>query len=97
MRQELSWVVDLLTFGADLGSARLRAAHLQGDRDQSLEAISLVKRQELAERIEPLLLRHGAIWRSRNRLGGLEDSQQRLRLLRERLHPTPEPKSKGAS
>ncbi|MCH9651698.1 MAG: family 20 glycosylhydrolase [Deltaproteobacteria bacterium] len=80
VQAELLWVSDLLTLGADLGTARLQAG-----RDQPLEAVPAEVRRTLASRLEPLLERHSEIWSVRNRPGGLQDSQQRLRRLAELL------------
>lgn len=80
VKRELHWVADLLTWAADFGTARLRAG-----RDQPLEAVPAAHRRALADRLAPLIDGHSEIWRARNRPGGLEDSQKRLRRLAEWL------------
>jgi len=79
-RKELTWAADLLDLCARLGIARLEAG-----RDQPVSAIPEPLRHALAEEVPALLTRHTGIWQARNRPGGLQDSQQRLRRLGEVL------------
>ncbi len=71
--EEFAWARDLLRFACHLGIARSTLA----DRDD-VATIPAPVRADLTRALRPLLERHRALWRARNRPGGLEDSARRL-------------------
>ena len=73
VREELSWVRDVLRFACHLGLARCALpAHA------TLAQVPADRRGALTRELAPLIARHRALWLARNRPGGLADSAQRL-------------------
>lgn len=74
---ELEWECALMTFGARLGAARLRAGAADRGvaRGAPIGAIPEAERAALATELSAILDRHAAIWLARNRPGGQSDSR----------------------
>lgn len=64
---ELRWTIDVLALLTDDARARIAG-------DGSLESVSQGQRQAFADRLDPLIEGHRALWLARNRPGGLADS-----------------------
>jgi hypothetical protein len=72
-RRELSWAAEMLRFACFLGEWRLEAGVASG-----LEALSVQRREKLAELLAPLIEQHRELWLARSRPGGLARSARWL-------------------
>ncbi|MFN0151343.1 MAG: beta-N-acetylhexosaminidase [bacterium] len=74
---EFEWSCALMSLGARIGAARLRASASDrvATRDAAVGAIPKAGRVALAAELAALLDRHGAVWLARNRPGGQRDSR----------------------
>ncbi|HEX6882622.1 MAG TPA: family 20 glycosylhydrolase, partial [Planctomycetota bacterium] len=73
LEREINWAGELLRFACNLGFERLRA----GD-GRPLGQLPEQARHGLAERLEPLISEHRALWSTRSRHGGLDRSARWL-------------------
>jgi hypothetical protein len=73
---ELGWASDVLRFACRLGSARSRL-----EDPDAVAALPFAERRALRAELQPLIVRHRALWHARNRPGGLADSAGRLERL----------------
>jgi hypothetical protein len=86
--EELAWARDLLIFACRLGIAFVSLGDVNG-----LSALPAPQRHGLRQELEELIERHRAIWRSRNREGGLVDSARRLEQIVAALGPAAAPRT----
>jgi hexosaminidase len=81
-RSDGALLVDETVFGADLVALLVRDARARFAGDGTIGAVPADTRSELAAELDGLTERYRAIWLSRNRPGGLDDSLAWLRNLR---------------
>ncbi len=74
---EFEWACALMSLGARIGTARLRAAASDrpATRDAPIGAIPKAERTALAAELASILEQHGAVWLARNRPGGQPGSR----------------------
>lgn len=71
--RELTNAIDLVDLACDDALARLAG-------DGSIESVAQSKRDELASRMNEIIVRHRELWSARNRPGGLDDTVRRLEM-----------------
>lgn len=72
--REFQWAANILKFACDFGIAQLKAGS-----DTPINKISQNAKTQLTNDLLILIDQHKKIWLERNRLGGLDDSTNRLR------------------